>query len=128
MAFGIIERVLESELPADEEAELITSITRQLMTYDGHAALFTGRGQFWVRAAKSADREWTIDINHNPNISVFQFIEKWEFDAHLVPDILRRLTVAQSAEFTNRKGMKLRFWVNPKSKRTNLARVVDDAE
>jgi hypothetical protein len=128
IARSIIERVFEDGLPADEEAELITSITRQLLTNDGHAGLITGRGQFWVRVVQKPELPWEYGLNHVPEISVLRFMRDWDLDADLVPGILRRLTVAQSAEFTNRKGMRLRFWIDPKLRRTNIEPVTVESE
>jgi hypothetical protein len=126
IARDVIERVFEDGLPADEEAELVTSLTRQFLTNDGHAGILTARGQFWVTAVEKPDQQWEFGIRHVADLSVLRFIRDWDFDPGLVPEILRRLTVAQSAEFTNRKGMRLRFWVDPKGRRTNLEPVEDD--
>jgi len=66
--------------------------------------------------------------NHVAEVSVLPFMRNWEVDAELLPEILHRLTVAQSAELTNRKGMRLRFWIDPKKRTTSIERVVDDGE
>jgi hypothetical protein len=126
IAHTIIERAFEDGLPADEEAELVTSITRQLLTNDGHAGVLTERGQFWVTVIEKPDQHWEVGINHVPEMSIRPFVRDWDFDLELVPEILRRLSVAQSAEFTNRRGMRLRFWIEPKERKTNIEQLLGD--
>jgi hypothetical protein len=91
-----------------------------VLTKDGHAGVLTARGQFWVSVIAKPDRQWEVGFNHVSNLSVLRFIRDWDFDADLVPEILRRLSVAQSAQFTSRKGAGLRFWIEPKERKTNI--------
>jgi hypothetical protein len=128
IAQTVVDHAFPDGVPADEQAEIITSITRQLLTNDGHAGLMTARGQFWVKVVEKEDEKWEIGIGHVPEITVLRFMRQYDFDSEQVPEILHRLTVAQSAEFTNRQGVLYRFWVEPKERTTKIKKVTTPAE
>jgi hypothetical protein len=128
IARDVIEKIFEDGLPADEEAEVVTAITRQLLTNDGHAGVMTARGQFWLTVVDKADGGWECGVSHEAALSVLRVVRNDDLDADLIPDILHRLTVAQSAEFTSRQGKRMRLWINPKERKTGIEPVADAPE
>jgi hypothetical protein len=126
IAREVIGQIFEDGLPADEEAELVTAITRKLLTNDGHAGVMTTRGQFWLTVVEKAGGGSECGISHEAALSVLRLVR--DLDADLIPEILHRLTIAQSAEFTNRQGKRMRFWINPKERKTGIEPVADEPD
>jgi hypothetical protein len=106
----------EYPLPEKERRDLVTSLVRQWITYDGHATLFVGGQQVYLILGKTplgrprfvpeTDR---LDWEH-------QLTERWHIAAQDLPDVFAQLNRGQSAEVTNAEGVPLRLWVNPKEK------------
>jgi hypothetical protein len=123
IARDVLDRAFPEGLPPEADRELITSITRQLLTYNGHAGVVTGKGNFWVSVVDKPDDAVEVGMSHVPEVTVLRIVKSWDIDADLVPEILHRLTVAQSAEVTSRKGVRLRLWIEPAKRMTHVKRV-----
>jgi hypothetical protein len=113
IAKDVVQQVTEDSLQPSEQDELVTSLLRQWLTYNGHAALLTWEGQTWIVLDREEKETTRVGLNQVAGSSVARLMARWDVEEELLPEILHRLNVSQSAEFPNRQQQRLRFWVSP---------------
>lgn len=110
----------------EQRDEIVTSLVRQWVTYDGHATLFLGDRQCYLDIARTplgkpvvvpepALRGWTR-----------QLIEDWKVDPEDLPGMFEQLNRGQSAEVINIAGMPLRLHVDPKERSRGVEPLVQE--
>jgi hypothetical protein len=97
-----------------EKAELVTSLVRQLATYDGRAVLFLGEQALCVNLGSTPLGNPCLDPAPGPKHWLGEQIRGRNIDPDEVPDITDQLNRGQSAEATTIDGGSCRFWVNPR--------------
>ena len=106
----------DEEISEVDQLDLVTSLVRQWITYDGNATLFIGERQIYLVLAKTAIGELGIAPEPSPPGWMNQVIRDWKLSAEEWPDIIRQLNRGQSVEVVNSEGLPLRLWVNPKER------------
>jgi hypothetical protein len=125
MAQDLTRKIFRRRLAPDIERDLVTSLVRQWISYDLHAALFTAHDRFWFTLSKQPHGITNVEVNHVAQPPLEGFIEDWDINPDLAPEIIHRLNVCQSAEFKNRYGERLRLRVDPKERSLQIEPVAD---
>ncbi|HEX4591384.1 MAG TPA: hypothetical protein VH120_15725, partial [Gemmataceae bacterium] len=122
LAEGLINQLASDvSLPESDRADLVTSVLRQWLTYDGRATLFLGEDRqvalFLERTAlgKTRVRIGTVGDRWVPLL-----YRLWKIKPDDMPDILDQLNQSQSADAVNSDGVRLRLWVNPKEQKQGV--------
>jgi hypothetical protein len=97
----------------------VTSVVRQWLTYDGHAALLKETGRFYLVIRRQGEG-YGLDINNVKGDVLGPFLRDWQIDLEQAPEILHRLNLCQSAEVNNRRGQVLRFSIDPRTRTLSL--------
>jgi hypothetical protein len=113
IATDLTRKIFRGELAPQLERDLVTSLVRQWISYEGRAALFTGRDRYWFTLSRQPGGITSVEVGHIPQPPLDGFLQDWEIDPELAPEIIHRLNLGQSAEFTNRYGERLRLRVDP---------------
>jgi hypothetical protein len=96
-----------------ERADLVTSLMRQWVTYDCHAAIFSGVQLWFFNVGHTPLGNPSVPPKPGPKYWLSEEIKGRKIDPDLVPQIIEELNRQQSAEVTDRHGRPLRFWVTP---------------
>lgn len=125
LAEEIIEEIAEAaDIPEDEREDFATSLVRQWLTYDGHAALFVGDGQFDFALSRTPLGKPRAVLTP-PRVGwVGRCARDCKVPAEEIPAIIAQLNRGQSAEVVNTEGVPLRLWVNPKEKKQGVEALV----
>jgi hypothetical protein len=91
--------------------EYATAVVRQWVTCDGRAAILTERFNHWL-APEGGGERFTVSVDRTET-SIGRFAADWHIPADQIPELLHRLSVAQSAEFQSEDGLVLRLRVVP---------------
>lgn len=114
----------DEEIPQSERDELVTSLVRQWLTYDGNATLFLGDQQVYFRLGRTPLGKPCVVPEPTPPGWLNQLIEDWMLNAEEMPVIVAQLNCGQSAEVRNGDGVPLRLWVNPKERSRGIEPLV----
>ncbi len=96
-----------------ERADLVTSLMRQWVTYDCHAAIFSGVQLWFYNVGHTPLGNPSVTPEPGPKYWLSEEIKGRAIDPDIVSDIVEQLNRQQSAEVTDRHGRPLRFWVTP---------------
>jgi hypothetical protein len=96
-----------------EQADLVTSLMRQWVTYDCHAAIFAGVELWFLNVGHTPLGSPSVTPEPGPKYWFSEEIKARTIDPDLVPEIIEQLNRQQSAEGANLHGTRLRFWVTP---------------
>jgi hypothetical protein len=109
-----------------ERPDLVTSLVRQWITYDGKATLFVDQQQLDLPLVTTTPDKPSIRSAQVPNLSAWirGLQEDWKIDPDELPDVFEQLNLGQSAEVVNRDGIGLRLWVNPREKSKGVEELV----
>jgi hypothetical protein len=102
-------------LPDAERDDLAGSLVRQWLTYDRNAVLIIGERLMYLVLSKTPLGRWRV-VPTNERMRWTQLSEDWKIDLDELPNIIKRLNLAQSAELTNLDGLPIRLWVDPKKR------------
>jgi hypothetical protein len=116
LADDLLRSLMPDDIPEFPRQDLVTTLVRQWITYDGHATLFTGDDQAYFLLGKSPlGKPWVV-----PEPGSFGWLRRvsaaWQIGPERLPDLVDQLNVGQSAEVTNADGLPLRLWVNPRER------------
>jgi hypothetical protein len=114
----------EGELPEDERADVATSLVRQWLTYEGHAALFLDEEQVYLVLGRTPLGRPCVVPELAGHGWVRQLARDWKVHPDDLPDVLGQLNRGQSAEVVSADGVPLRLWVNPREKRRGVEPLV----
>jgi hypothetical protein len=115
IAADAVEKVFGDLLPEEEEGELVTSVVRQWLTYDGHAALLKETESYYL-VFRQQREGYGLTVDQVEGEVLHPFLRDWQIDGDQVHEILHRLNIGQSAEVANRSGKVLRFSMDPKER------------
>jgi hypothetical protein len=120
--------LLGEPLPEEKRQDLATSLVRQWVTYDGHAALIVGKGEIYLTLVTTPSGELDIDPQF-PLESAFpawikRLKEDWKINPEQLPDLFAQLNRGQSAEVINGDGVPVRLWADPKERRKGVEPLV----
>lgn len=97
-----------------ERRDIVTSLTRQWLTYDGHAVFVTGKGQIHIDLLGPGNSLKDVAITQTDDQTWFRIcMRDWDFGEEEFGAILNELNLGQSAILENRRGVALRIWINP---------------
>jgi hypothetical protein len=113
IAQDLLKKIFRKGLAAEVERDLITSLVRQWIGYEGHAALFTGKDRFWFTLTRQPEGITNVEVNHIPQSPLDDFLKDWRIAPEKAADLVHRLNLCQTAEVRNRDGERLRFMVDP---------------
>ncbi len=117
LAENLIRQVAQDEaIPEDDQRDLVTSLVRQWVTYDGHATLFAGEHQLFFHLGSTPLGKLRIIPEPGVPFWFSQVIRDWKIDPEHLDDIIDQLNRGQSAEVVNGEGIPLRLWVDPLKK------------
>lgn len=107
-----------------EREDLVTSLVRQWVTYEGNATLFIEGQQFQLLLGSTPLGK--LRVTHSPVQTDWSIsLERdWNIAPEELPDIYAQLNRGQSVELTNRDGMALRLWVDPQKKKSGVEELV----
>lgn len=114
------------EFPEGERADLVTSLVRQWITYDGHATLFLGDRQVYLVLGRTPLGNPCVVPEPGLSGWVRELTEDWKVDPDDIPDILDQLNRGQSAEAVNADGIPLRLWVDPGERGRGVEPLVEE--
>src|SRR5262245_36711449 len=109
IAADAVEKVFR-DLAPEAEAELVTSVVRQWLTFDRHAVLLEDKEPFYLRIQESGDG-YGLTSHQVSGEPLWPFMRDWQIDLDLLPEMLHGLNVCQSVQVTNLKGVALRVSV-----------------
>jgi len=117
LADDLVQKVAENTeiLPEDQE-DLVTSLVRQWITYDGNATLFFQGQQVYLMLGRTPLGKPQIEAEPAQGVWMKQLTGPWKIDEDLLPEVIDQLNLSQSAEVTNSEGEELRLWVNPQER------------
>lgn len=124
LAESLLRQVSEDEIPDAERADLVTSLVRQWITYDGHATLFVDDDQVYFHLSQTPLGKPSIVPEPGLAGWMAQLVREWKVDEDDLPDLIEQLNRAQSAEVTGGDGIPLRLWVNPKERSRGVESLV----
>jgi hypothetical protein len=126
IACDMVKRLYPRRLGRERQEELATSLVRQWAGYEGHAALFTPRGRYWLELTAMPPKGFNVAVTQVPGHPIEAFLKDWKIERGQVPAIVRRLNLSQSAEFTNTLGRCLRMWIDPKQRSVHMEPLDDE--
>jgi hypothetical protein len=103
-------------IPEVERGDLVTSLVRQWITYDGNATLFVGEQQVYLALGKTPLGKPCVVPEPAPYGWTNRLKEDWKISPDDLPEVLDQLNRGQSAEVINGDGVPLRVWVDPREK------------
>lgn len=102
------------DIPDGKRRDLVTSLIRQWITYDGKATFFIGETQLDLTLGKNPHGKFSV-VREPCQPGWIDCVQKdWKIGAEQLPEIIEQLNLGQSAEVISTKGIPLRLWVNPK--------------
>jgi hypothetical protein len=114
LAEDTIDRIADgAEIFESEREKLVTSLVRQWVTYDGHAALFLGVQPLFFHLGETPLGNPRTDPKLGPRNWLEIVATDWNIDPDDLPEVADQLNCGQSAEVVNRDGIALRAWTNP---------------
>ncbi len=119
IATDAVDKVFGGQLLEEEEGELVTSVVRQWLTYDGHASLLKETARYYLVFCRQGEG-YGLGINEVKGDVLGRFLRDWQIDLDQASEILHRLNLSQSAEVSNRRGQVLRFSHDPKTRTLRL--------
>ncbi len=117
----------DGEFPEAERADLVTSLVRQWLTYDGHATLFLGEEQVYLVLGRTPLGRPCVVPEPAGHAWVRQLTRDWKVHPDDLSEVLDQLNRGQSAEVVNADDVPLRLWVNPEEKRRGVEPLVPEA-
>jgi hypothetical protein len=114
----------EEEIPQTQQDELVTSLVRQWLTYDGNAALFFGDQQIYFPLGVTPLGKPCVFPEPALSGWLHRLSKDWKICPEELPAVVEQLNRGQSAEVNNGDGVPLRFWVNPKERRRGIEPLV----
>lgn len=125
IAQDLLKKIFRKGLAAEVERDLTTSLVRQWIGYEGHAALFTGKDRFWFTLTRQPEGITNVEVNHIPQPPLDEFLKDWKIPKDKTQDIIHRLNLCQTAEVRNRNGEQLRFTVDPPKRTIQIEPAAD---
>ncbi len=113
------------DMPEPGRSDLVTSLVRQWISYDGNAALFLGDRHVYFVLDRTPLGKLRVTSTPTQPGWVNLLIEDWKIRPEELPEIFEQLNRGQSAEATNSEGVPLRLWVNPKQRREGVERLIN---
>ena len=92
---------------------LVTSLVRQWMTYDGHAALVVKDALCFLPLTRTPLGAFAFRIIPGKSNWTEILQRDWHMAPEDVPEMIEQINRGQSADGTNRDGKVVRWWVNP---------------
>lgn len=114
----------EDEIPQTEQDELVTSLVRQWLTYDGNAALFFGEQQIYFSLGMTPLGKPCVVPEPELPGWLQRLSDDWKIGSEALPGVIEQLNRGQSAEVDNSDGIPLRLWINPKERRRGIEPLV----
>jgi len=125
LAEGLVEKLIgEDGFAAETRGDLVTSLVRQWMTYEGNATLFHGSGQAGFRLDAGPFGKPRLIPEAVSSGWLDRVALDWGIPEDGVPGIIDQLNRGQSAEAITRDGVAVRLWVNPKERSRCIEPVV----
>jgi hypothetical protein len=114
LAEELIERIAQEEdIPEREREDLVTSLVRQWITYEGHATLFVGEQQVYLVLGKTPLGKPCLVPEPALPGWMNRLREDWKISPDDLPDILDQLNRGQSAEVINGDGVPFALATRP---------------
>lgn len=114
----LAERVV-NELPHEPDCwpdlgDIITSIVRQWLTFDGHAAVLDRNAHYFLRLLDDPNTGLRVKVGQSsPEPGFRMCLRDWEIEDESLGGILTDLNLGQCAVVTNRQGREIRVSVDP---------------
>lgn len=118
-----IDKILP-DLSPEVRGEYATAVVRQWVTCAGHAAILTEHANYWL-ALESMDGQYHVGAGESET-SIGRFVDDWRIPDDQIPELLHRLTVAQSATCESEDGLRLRLRVVPHERTVAIEQVEDE--
>ena len=116
----------EADLPQSKQADFVTSLVRQWITYDGMATFFFGERQVYLVLSRTPLGRPSIVPEQGVKGWMRELTEDWKISPDNLPDLFDQLNLGQSAETVNGEGIPLRLWVNPKERGRGVEALVKE--
>jgi hypothetical protein len=109
---------------AEALEEYVTSVVRQWVTNDLRAGVFTLAVNYWLHLVEQGGNV-IAELGVCPS-NMRQCLGPWLALERDMPDIVRQLTLSQSATFVNAEGVTVRITADPKERSFRFEEVEDD--
>ncbi len=110
--------IASGKLAAAQRPDLVTSLVRQWLTYDGKALLFCTDCEMYYEISWPRAGKLVVDEDRKPLRWIDSAMRDWKIDPKHRPHILEQLSLAQNAEVVSEGGTPIRIWVDPQRRRT----------
>jgi hypothetical protein len=121
LAESVIEKLIaEGVIQEYQKEDLVTSLVRQWITYEGKAALYLGdRPVCFVVNKTPLGRPYAVSNPGKP-AWLSEVARIWKIAPDDLPDVIEQLNRGQSAEVTNEEGIPLRLWIDPRENKQGV--------
>jgi len=128
LAEDLLGSLAQEEILEGEQAELVTSLVRQWVTYDGSATLFLGGQQVYLVLDRTPLGKPCIVPEPALPLPGWQarLVADWKIAPEDLPEVFDQLNRGQSAEVTNGEGLPVRLWVNPRERSRGVEPLVKE--
>jgi hypothetical protein len=115
LAEAVVDAVPLEAGPGIRREDLVTSLVRQWVTYDGNGTFLSGEEQVYFILTGERSRPEDIEICKIPTGEWFKrLMRDWDFEEERLAEIVPELNLGQSGVLENRRGRELRVWIDPK--------------
>lgn len=114
----------ENEILQQTRDDLITSLVRQWLTYDGNAVLFVDDQRLYFLLDMTPLGKPTAILAMAPPGWLNRLIADGQICPEGLPEAVAQLNRGQSAEVTSRDGVPMRLWANPKERQCGIEPLV----
>lgn len=118
-AQDVLANIVELKHPWIEQGDLITSLVRQWLTYDGHAMILTEECEYRIRCVAKPDGGNEVGWEGLPTRPARNLVASGVASEE-IPDLLHRLNSGQTPEITLVNGRRIRLSMNPRSGHLDL--------
>jgi len=107
--------------------DLVTSLVRQWITYNGNATLILGEQQVYLVLGRTPLGGYRVTPEPGLLGWVGELTRDWKVRPDDLPDAIDQLNLGQSAEVVNGDGVPLRLWVDPRERGRGVEPLVREA-
>ncbi|MCL6504350.1 MAG: hypothetical protein K6T86_16845 [Pirellulales bacterium] len=108
------------QMLAGQQSDLITSLVRQWVTYEGNATIFFAHCQVHCKASWRPEGRLQVHQSSKPLRWLDVAFEDWKIDPAHKTNILEQLNLAQNAEVRNREGVPIGIRVDPQRRTISI--------
>ena len=122
IAHDVVDYAFPAGLSPEENEQLVNSVVRQWIGYEGHAGLITEERRYWITLRWTPKEGYDLGVTPISGTGIELFMRDWDFGEEQIPEIIWGLNVSQSAVVINRRGECLRMRIDPTKRSIEIER------